>query len=238
MEEFNNQEMAKVLLVEDDEELSEVLKHTLESRGFTVQAAKDGHSALDLLRINQYDVIVLDWMMPNLSGIDVCKRLRKNGNNTPILMLTARTSDDDMESGLDAGADDYLTKPFENKVLAARLRALLRRPPICSQPVITVGSLSWNPATGTAARDGIPLKMRPMVAKLFEFFMRHPGQFFTANALLERVWHDESVATAETVRAHIKLLRKSIDAPDHPPAIETERHRGYQLVIPPESKQT
>ena len=225
--------MAKVLLVEDDEELSEVLKHTLASRGFTVQSVKDGNSALEHLRVNKYDVIVLDWMMPGLSGIDVCKQLRGKGNRTPILMLTARTSDDDTEHGLDAGADDYLTKPFENKVLAARLRALLRRPPVCVEPIMTIGDITWDPATGTASRSGKELRLRPMVAKLFEFFLRHPGQFFTAESLLERVWHDDSTVALETVRAHIKLLRKSIDTPGRPSLVETERHRGYR-VIPPE----
>lgn len=223
-------EMAKVLLVEDDEELSEVLKHTLGRRGFTVQSVKDGYAALEVLRFNQYDVIVLDWMMPGLSGLDVCKRLRSNGNHCPILMLTARTTDDDTEQGLDAGADDYLTKPFENKVLAARLRALLRRPPVCAQPIIKIGALSWDPARGVASRDGVDLHMRPMVAKLFEFFVRHPNQFFSADALIERVWHDESIATHETVRAHVKLLRKVIDVEGQPSLIQTERNRGYRLL--------
>ena len=225
-----DKDVAKVLLVEDDEELSEVLKHTLVSRGFTVQTVKDGNAAMDLLRINHYDVIVLDWMMPGLSGLDVCKRLRLSGNKSPILMLTARTTDEDIEEGLDAGADDYLTKPFENKVLAARLRALLRRPPVCAEPVLTVKNISWDPSRALAFRDGQEIYMRSMVAKLFEFFMRHPGQFFTADALLERVWHDESLATHETVRAHIKLLRKVIDEPGQPSLIETERNRGYRLV--------
>lgn len=224
--------MAKVLLVEDDEELSEVLKHTLASRGFTVQAVRDGNAAVDLLRVNKYDVIVLDWMMPGLSGIDVCRRLRSGGNLTPILMLTAKTADEDTERGLDAGADDYLTKPFENKVLAARLRALLRRPPICLEPVMSIGDITWDPSTCTASRAGKEIHLRPMVAKLLEFFLRHPGQFFTAEALLERVWHDDSTAALETVRAHIKLLRKSIDNPGCRSLIETERHRGYRLVTP------
>ncbi|HEY9714045.1 MAG TPA: response regulator transcription factor [Chroococcales cyanobacterium] len=222
--------MAKVLLVEDDEELSEVLKHTLVSRGFTVQTARDGSAALDLLRVNKYDVIVLDWMMPGLSGIDVCKQLRAGGNHTPILMLTARTSDDDTETGLDAGADDYLTKPFENKILAARLRALLRRPATCVQPVISIRGIDWDSNNGKASRDGQPLHVRPMVAKLFDFFVRHPDQFFTAEALLERVWHDDAMASPETVRAHIKLLRRSLDIPGQPSLITTERHRGYKLI--------
>lgn len=224
--------MAKILLVEDDEELCEILKHTLAKRGFVVQSACDGTAALDLLRVNKYDAIVLDWMMPGLSGIDVCRRLRSGGNSTPILMLTARTSDDDTEMGLDSGADDYLTKPFENKILAARLRALLRRPPVCFGPVLTIGEITWNPESGTASREGEELHLRPMVAKLFEFLLRHPGQYYTAQALLERVWHDDSMASLETVRTHIKLLRKSIDKPGAPSLIETERHRGYRLVHP------
>jgi two-component system phosphate regulon response regulator PhoB len=221
--------LAKVLLVEDDREMSEVLLHTLSSRGFTVQVASDGQSALDFLRTNKYDVIVLDWMMPRLSGVDVCRSLRSAGNRTPILMLTARTADDDTAAGLDAGADDYLTKPFENKVLAARLRALLRRPPLCLDPVLKAGDICLDPATGTASRSGEELHLRPMVLKLLEFLMRHPGQFFTAEALLERVWQDDSLASLDTVRSHIKLLRRVIDLPGRESIIETERFRGYRL---------
>ncbi len=225
--------MAKLLLVEDDEDMSEVLVHTLSSRGFTVQLASNGRDALDLLRVNKYDIIVLDWMMPGLSGIEVCRSLRSVGNKTPILMLTARTSDDDTEFGLDAGADDYLTKPFENKVLAARLRALLRRPPLCSEPVLSAGDISFDPVSGTVSRNGEELRLRPMVLKLLEFLLRHPNQLFTPEALLERVWHDDSVASLDTLRSHIKLLRRSIDVPGRPSIIETERHRGYRLVKEP-----
>lgn len=224
--------MSKILIVEDDVELSEILKHTLTKRGFTVQSAKDGQSALALLKVNKYDAIVLDWMMPGLSGIDVCRRLRAAGNHTPVLMLTAKTSNDDIESGLDVGADDYLTKPFENKILAARLRALLRRPAVSLEPLLTVRDITWDPATGSAKRDGKDLRLRPMVAKLFEFFLRHQGQFFTAEALLERVWHDESMVSLETVKTHIKLLRRAIDTKGCPSLIETERHRGYRLIKP------
>jgi DNA-binding response OmpR family regulator len=222
--------LAKVLLVEDDCDMSEVLRHTLSSRGFVVQVACDGRAALDLLRVNSYDVILLDWMLPGVSGIDVCRSLRGAQDSTPILMLTARTSDGDIEKGLDAGADDYLTKPFENKVLAARLRALLRRPPLCSEPILSAGDITFDPATGTTFRSGEELQLRPMVSKLLEFFLRHPGQFFTAEALLERVWHDDSVASLDTVRAHIKLLRRSVDLPGEGSLIETERHRGYRLA--------
>mgnify|MGYP003384650629 CR=1 FL=1 len=230
--------MTKVLLVEDDEDLSEVLSHTLASRGFTVQAACDGKQALEFLKVNKYDVIILDWMMPGVSGVDVCKQLRRAGDRTPILMLTARTADEDTEAGLDAGADDYLTKPFEHKVLAARLRALLRRPPVCLEPVIELGDLTWNSVTGTASRAGVELRLRPMVAKLFEFLLRHPGQYFTSEALLERVWHDDSLASLETIRAHVKLLRRAIDLPGRPSLIMTQRHRGYRLCAPTDNSES
>lgn len=222
--------MSKVLLVEDDCELSEVLELTLANRGFLVQSVRDGQAALDLLRVNKYDAIILDWMMPGLSGVDVCRRLRAHGNSTPILMLTARTSDEDIELGLDVGADDYLTKPFENKILAARLRALLRRPPVCLDPVMTIGDITWNPTTRMASRSGKELHLRPMVARLFEFLLRHRGQFFTADALLKRVWHDEALVSLETVKTHIKLLRRAIDVQGSPSLIESERHRGYRLI--------
>jgi len=217
--------MAKVLLVEDNPELSLVLTHVLSRSGFTVQAVPDGNVALDVLRVNKYDVIVLDWMMPGLSGIDVCRQLRSSGNHVPILMLTAKASDDDTETGLDAGADDYLTKPFANKVLAARLRALLRRPPQTAKPVMKVADITWDPAAGCAYRGDEEIHLRPMLGRLFEFFLRHPNQFFTAESLLERVWSDDSSAALETVRAHIKLLRKAVGSS----LIETERHRGYRL---------
>ncbi len=222
-------EMAKVLLVEDDAEMSEIIRHTLASRGFVVQAASNGREALDLLRVNKYDVIVLDWMLPGLSGVDVASSLRKAGNSTPILMLTAKNTDEDTETGLDAGADDYLCKPFENRILAARLRALLRRPPLCMEPVMKVADISYDPLTNSAQKNGKELQLRPMVAKLFEFFLRHQGQYFSAEALLERVWHDESLVTLDTVRAHIKLLRKAIDTPGEASLIVTERNRGYKL---------
>jgi DNA-binding response OmpR family regulator len=223
-------EVAKVLLVEDDRDMSEVLLHTLTKRGFTVQVAPDGRMALDLLRVNDYDVILLDWMMPGLSGIDLCRSLRSAGNRTPIMMLTARTSDDDTEKDLDSGADDFLTKPFENKVLEARLRALLRRPPLCTDPILIVGDISFDPITRAVSREGQEIHLRPMVLKLLEFLLRHPGQFFTADALLDRVWHDDSLASLDTVRAHIKLLRRSVDKPGQASLIETERHRGYRLL--------
>ncbi len=223
--------MAKILLVDDDSDMTEVITHTLQIKGFTVQSAQGGREALELLRVNSYDVIILDWMMPGVSGVDVCERLRSAGNKTPILMLTCRTSADDKETGLDAGADDYLTKPFENKELAARIRALLRRPPDFVGTVLTAGHLALDPVTRKLSRDGLEIHARPMVINLLEFFMRHPNQFFSAEALLQRVWHDDSLASLDTVRSHIKLLRRSVDLPDRKSVIKTERNKGYRLDL-------
>lgn len=224
--------MPKVLLVDDDAEMSEVIRHTLATRGFTVQCAQNGSAALDYLRVNKYDVIVLDWMMPGVSGVDVCQRLRETGNRTPILMLTCRDSADDIETGLDSGADDYLTKPFENKELAARLRALLRRPHDFAGTLLKAGDLCLDPLTRKLTRNGTELSARPMVINLLEFLLRHPGQFFSAEALLARVWHDDSLASLDTVRSHIKLLRRSIDVAGRPSLITTERNKGYRLETP------
>lgn len=224
--------MSKILLVDDDREMSEVIRHTLSSRGFTVQCAGSAQEAIDILRVSAYDVIVLDWMMPGLSGIDLCRRLRETGNKTPILMLTCRDSADDKELGLDTGADDYLTKPFENKELAARLRALLRRPASFTGTHLKAAWISFDPVSRRLYFDGAEISARPMVINLLEFLLRHQGCFFSAEALLSRVWHDDSLASLDTVRAHIKLLRKTIDKKGQSSLIKTERNKGYKLDNP------
>ena len=146
--------MAKILLVEDDSALAEVTKFGLESQGHMVQVAVDGRVALDNLAINKYDVIILDWMMPGMTGIEVLSAYRKKGGKVPVLMLTAKTLLEDKEKGLDAGADDYLTKPFEHRELQARIRALLRRPNSLNGSILEVADIALDPASCTVTKGG------------------------------------------------------------------------------------
>lgn len=225
--------MAKILLVEDDADLTEVLRFTLSNKGHSVKTLSGGKDALLLLRAYKYDLIILDWMMPDVSGIDVLKGFRENGGKTPVLMLTAKTTVDDKEKALDLGADDYLTKPFHSRELLARVRALLRRPQSMAQTILKAGTLELDPVSCTVLKDGKQLKLRPKVYSMLEFFMRHPNQVFSAEAIMERVWMDDASASPDTVRTHIKLLRRSIDsaASDEESLIQNVRNRGYLMQI-------
>jgi len=225
--------MAKILLIEDDADLTEVLRFTLSNKGHSVKALSGGKDALPMLRVYKYDLIILDWMMPDISGVDVLQGFRESGGKTPVLMLTAKTTIDDKEKALDLGADDYLTKPFHSRELLARVRALLRRPESMAQTVLRAGDLELDPVSCSVSKGGKVLKLRPKVYSMLEFFMRHPNQVFSAEAILERVWMDDATASPDTVRTHIKLLRRSIDSPgaEEESFIENVRNRGYLMRI-------
>ncbi len=224
--------MAKILLIEDDADLTEVLRITLSNKGHSVKALDGGKDALPMLRAYKYDLIILDWMMPDVSGVDVLRSFRESGGKTPILMLTAKTTIDDKEKALDLGADDYLTKPFHARELLARVRALLRRPQSMAQTILRAGDLELDPASCTVLKGGKALKLRPKVYSMLEFFMRHPNQVFSPEAILERVWMDDATASPDTVRTHVKLLRRAIDSSANESPIENVRNRGYLMRIP------
>jgi len=222
----------KILLVEDEPDFSILIGEWLRNEHHIVEVVETGEEGIDRLKFYQYDIVILDWMLPGVSGLDVCKSYRQGGGKTPILLLTAKKHVDEKEQGLDAGADDYLTKPFEMKELSARIRALLRRPSAFSGSVLQVGSLNLNPTTFKLTRIGEEIALLPKEFALLEFMMRHPNQVFSAEALLDRVWSSDSEASPETIRTYIKRLRKKIDVPGQPSILSTVHGVGYKLDIP------
>jgi DNA-binding response OmpR family regulator len=203
--------MGKILLVEDDDDLANMVRTFLLFEHHTVERIANGSEASDRLKTFEYDVIILDWNMPGMNGIEILKSFREQGGTTPILMLTGKSSINDKEQGLDNGVDDYLTKPFDMRELGARIRALLRRPSTIQGSILTSGDLSLDILRHRVHKSGQPLDLLPREFQLLEFLMRHPNQVFTANALLNRVWPSESESTEEALRTAIKRLRKKID---------------------------
>jgi two-component system, OmpR family, manganese sensing response regulator len=224
--------MAKILLVEDEADLSGPISDTLTREKHVVEVIANGDEALECLRLYQYDLIILDWMLPGASGLDICRKFRSNKGTTPILMLTARAALEDKEAGLDCGADDYLTKPFHLRELVARVRAILRRPAQTPGTIITVGYLTLDPLAKTVTKNDKPLHLLPKEYALLEFFMRHNNQVFSAEALVDRVWPSDSLMLPDTVRTYIKNLRKKIDLPNVPSMISTVHGMGYKLEAP------
>jgi len=222
--------MAKILLVEDDPSLSIVVKIHLESDNYLVDVVKDGLEAEAQLRSRNYDLIILDWMLPAMTGIEVCKQYRARGGKTPVLMLTAKDSSPDKVQGLDAGADDYIVKPFNDAELSARVRALLRRPDSIADKVLKVQNLELDTSLSRVTRESIAIELVPKEFALLQLLMRYPNKAFSAEALLDRLWSSDSSASVETVRTHIKTLRRKLGDTDTNSLIRTTRGIGYRIV--------
>lgn len=218
--------MAKILLVEDDKSLTNVIKDWLAHDRHTVEVVHDGQLAIAQLRVYKYDLIVLDIMLPGMTGIEIIKEFRAKGGTTPVIFLTGKDHVDEKELGLDSGADDYLTKPFESKELAARIRALLRRPAQYSGTQLKVGELLLDPGTLSVEENGRSVRLRPREFAVLEFLARHPNQAFSAEVLLDRVWHSETDTTEETVRVTIKRLRSKLGEAS---PITTVHGAGYMV---------
>lgn len=221
--------MAKILLVEDDIDLTSTMSDFLEHEGYTVEHAGDGAEADFRLSSFKYDLIMLDWNLPKMSGLDVLKNYRKSGGRTPVLMLTGRGGLSDKESGLDTGADDYLSKPFHLTELSARLRALLRRSYDFPDGDVTiqVRNLEMSSASRKLTVDGMNVHLSPKDFSLLEFLMMHPDTVFSSEALAERAW-DGSETTEEAVRSAIKRVRKKIGDVEGT-VIENLSKEGYRL---------
>ena len=219
----------KVLVVEDRVKMARLLRRALRGEGVAADVAIRGEDALWMAEATRYDAIVLDVMLPGINGIEACRRLREAGVWTPILMLTARGRLEDRVAGLDAGADDYLPKPFELQELMARLRALARRDPVRRPTVLEVGDLRLDPATRTAWRNGNSIELPAKCFALLETFMRQPGVVLSRYELLESAWDGPYASRSNIVDQHVKALRERIDRPFGRDSIETVRGSGYRL---------
>lgn len=219
--------MAKVLLVEDDADLANTVRTTLLFEHHQVELIESGSDADIQLKTFDYDLIILDWGLPGKTGIEICRDFRSAGKKTPILLLTGKDSIADKEIGLDAGADDYLTKPFDMRELSARVRALLRRAAQVTENVLVAGDIALDTIKYRVSKLNNPVDLQPKEFQLLEFFMRHPNQVFSAEALLARVWPSDSEATTEALRTTLKRLRRKVD-PDGT-LIRTVHGVGYVL---------
>lgn len=218
--------MAKILVIEDEAEIYRSIEDWLLGQQHVLEWAADGSLGLELLRTYTYDLVVLDVNLPGLLGTELLQIYRKEGGRTPVLMLTAQSNEEQKESGLDAGADDYLTKPFSGRELCARVRALLRRPADYRQQTMQAGGLVLNPDQLIVMKGDTEIQLRPKEFALLEFLVRHPNQAFNANALLERVWKNDQEITEEAVRITVRRLRMKVGE-DGP--IKTIHGAGYLL---------
>ncbi len=220
-----------VLLVEDERTISAYVKRGLEEHGYAVDVARTGPEALDWLQSSSFDLIVLDIMLPELDGLSVCRTIRGRGVQTPVLMLTARDTVDDRVTGLDAGADDYLVKPFAIKELIARLRAITRRAADQpKQPVLQVADLTLDPRTRQVQRGGTAIDLTAKEFAVLECLMRAPGRILTRTMIADQVWSYDVYHESNVVDVYIRNLRRKIDDPQPVKLIHTVRGAGYRLT--------
>lgn len=221
-----------VLIVEDEEALATLLDYNLGKEGFDTTLAGDGEDALMKVEERAPDIIILDWMLPKISGIEVCRRLRSRNEtrNIPILMLTARAEEADRIRGLDTGADDYMTKPFSMNELVARIRAVLRRiRPGLVEEALTFGDIVIDRAAHRVSRGEQEIHLGPTEFRLLDHLMQHPGRVFSREQLLNAVWGSDVFVEARTVDVHIGRLRKALSRHGHTNPIRTVRSAGYAL---------
>jgi two-component system, OmpR family, response regulator len=219
----------RVLVVEDDVKMASLLRRGLLEEGLAADVARTGDDALWMAEATEYDAIVLDVMLPGADGFEVCRRLRESGRWSPVLMLTARDAVEDRVAGLDAGADDYLTKPFSFTELLARLRALARRAPLERPAVLEAGDLRLDPATRRAWRGEVEIGLSAKEFALLETFMRRPGEVLSRYQLLEHCWDYGYENRSNVVDVYVRYLREKIDRPFGRKSLETVRGAGYRF---------
>lgn len=218
-----------ILIVEDETRLANLLKRGLVEEGFAIDLAASGEEAIDWVTTVSFDVILLDIMLPGIDGLTVCRQLREMHDQTPILLLTARDSIPDRVAGLDAGADDYLIKPFAFSELTARIRALSRRPPLSVATILEAGDIRLDPATHGVCRSGHPVALTNKEFRILEYFMRNPNQVLTRRMIADQVWDYDFADASNVIDVHIRTLRQKLGDPVPGSLIETIRGAGYRL---------
>lgn len=218
----------RILLVDDERELREALNQVLSREGYLVETAEHGKLGLELVQRCDFDLLILDWMLPHYSGIEICQRIRALGKTTPVLFLTAKDTVDDRVQGLDAGADDYLVKPFELRELLARVRALLRRSPVIDVPQrLKVADLELDIENHVAYRTGRMIRLSDRELQLLQYFMEHPEQLLSHEQIYQSLWQDEESPSSNVLAALVRLLRRKLETKGDRPLIHTIYGKGY-----------
>lgn len=223
----------RILVVEDEKQIANSIKKGLEQETYSVDIAYDGADGYDLAISEEYDVIVLDWMLPEMNGLDFCKKIREEKIQTPILMLTAKSELDDKVIGLNSGADDYLTKPFAFEELIARIKALLRRPQTTTPLILSLADLELNPNSKTVTRNGKNINLSKKEYALLEYFMRNIGITLSKDQIIDHVWNFDDDILQNTVEQYVGYLRNKIEKPfrNSPTLIHTVRGFGYVFKL-------
>ena len=223
----------KIFIIEDETSIIQLVQHNLEKDGFIVSSAINGNEGLKDLKKFEPNLLLLDWMLPDLSGIEICKSIRKNTSfkNLPVIMLTAKGEEEDKIKGLDSGADDYLTKPFSYNELLARIKAILRRSdPKTVSDTLKFDDLRLDRLEKRVFRDSIEIKLGPTEFRLLEFFLTNPKRVFSRDQILENVWPNNINVETRTIDVHVRRLRKSININNNKELIRTVRSSGYSLI--------
>ena len=219
----------RILVIEDEKKVANFIKKGLEEEHYAVDTAFDGEEGLYMTEVNEYDLIVLDLMIPKIEGLEVLRRIRRKKNNVPILVLTARNTVEDVVKGLDAGCDDYVTKPFAFMEFLARIRALLRREKTDKEPLLTIADLTLSPVTHKVMRQEKEIELTSKEYALLEYFMRNPEKVLTRTMISEHVWDYHFDSMTNVVDVYVNYLRKKIDKDFEPKLIHTIRGIGYMM---------
>lgn len=228
----------RILLCEDERELSDALSAILKHNNYSVDQVYDGLEALDYLEADNYDVVILDIMMPKLDGVEVLRRLRAGGSDIPVIMLTAKSQIEDKILGLDSGADDYLTKPFDSSELVARLRAITRRVSTALNSVLTLGNTRLDTASFVLSTEKAEITLTNKEFQMMEYFMLNSGNIISADSFMEKIWGYDSDTEINVVWVYISYLRKKLSSLDSNLKIKVSRNIGYSLVVDGDGKET